>query len=853
MTRTVRLASSLLAVAWAGCVAEPQCQVNGDCLAGQQCVSAACVPLVVEEPVDESCEERTACGSADECETGVCENGCCAVTCEDDATCRDDEMCRAGWCRPIGAPCGSNNDCAHNPSTPVCDVETGTCLGCLTEADCDIGELCVENGCQAPAISGCEDSDDCTLDQLPFCYEPAARCVSCLFDSDCDTGEVCDARNNACRTLTVGCGWDGDCVGHPDGRRCRQDHTCVQCLVDDDCPRDRLCLRDNTCTAWPSCGSDADCDGDTPRCRSDDKRCVECTSSAQCGSGKTCRESMCIPSSNGCISDAHCGGSTPVCDTNKRTCVTCVDMDDCDGGRCVNQTSCEACENEIQCLQWNPSRIWCVGGGCRQCVRDDDCSDGWLCEDFACVLDPVDTACPSSGQCLRDYVCVRDEFGLPVCRDNCDPFGSSSQCGSGKACVLAYYAAGLPVGACVPKTPGAKQVGQSCSSAEPCDVDLICLPSGPGAAKCRRRCDPPEASGGCIYPEQCQGSVQSDLRGVPRTIGLCFPQSTLGETCTSDAQCDSGQLCAAGPTTADPYVWANVCKWPAGDKTGGQNCSADDQCRSGLCLAGAPGGGGFCQGACQTHADCPPRLDGVAGVCGSAAIPWVDRRGNPTTVEVASCVLPCREDSECAGGQFCELIPDAAGTGWSTRCSASPYPDGALGGGSCRAGSECRSGTCITFGEQPSGICQGLCSPSSGAAACHFGAVCPPNGVLRPVGPGTDGSLGTADDPEAVAPLCWTKSCTTNADCGHGRVCAADKDPLSPSNIVLSCHPNQGAVEGGGQCTDSADCRSGLCISWTQSLSMCFGACATNADCAVGRCGSWSRISGGATVCLPPS
>src|SRR5690606_5894029 len=134
-----------------------------------------------------------------------------------------------------------------------------------------------------------------------------------------------------------------------------------------------------------------------------------------------------------------------------------------------------------------------------------------------------------------------------------------------------------------------------------------------------------------------------------------------------------------------------------------------------------------------------------------------------------------------------------------------------------------------TFGARPEGICEGVCG-TSGNADCHHLAVCPPNGVWRRVGPGPDGMPGNADDPQAAAPLCWTKPCTVDGDCGHGRVCGFDADPLAPHDIVLSCRPNQGTLGGGAPCSTHDSCRSGACVNWSGGA-RCFGACASDADC----------------------
>lgn len=828
-----RLAFCLLVLWLSGCAGPaPECIISSDCAANEQCVSGGCVAKPDENPpANHACGERVACEGPADCETEVCEDGCCAVTCEGHEQCRDDEWCRGGWCRPIGSPCVSNNDCSHNSSTPVCDADSGTCVGCLSEVDCALGESCKERGCHPPESTGCTSNSDCPIAELKYCLESRGVCVACLEDSDCRPvgTAVCDVRNHACRPLTQGCGWDGDCVGHIGGKRCRDDRTCVQCLKNEDCPRNRVCQSDNTCTTWPSCSEDGDCKGTTPHCRSSDSRCVECTTTSQCGAGKTCRDGLCLPSVNGCGEDSHCTGAKKICDTRNRVCVTCRNMDDCNGGFCQDDT-CVPCEpNSLppDCLMKAPHRPHCISGGCRECSVDTDCKGDRFCENMACEDNAVDTPCPLNGRCQRNQLCVPDARGTYFCRDSCDPLAATNDCPGGKACSLAYYQSGAWTGTCLPTTPGTARLNETCSAQKPCEADLECVPSGLNTSTCRRRCHPDRSPTGCSSPNVCQGAVRRDQRGVPQTIGLCLPGGSFGKACGSNAECSTGQICCAGPNPAQPFEWGSFCAWPVGTKAGGESCARDNECSSGLCLAGGPGGGGFCQGSCRVDADCPA-IDDTPGTCGLAAVPWTDWNGKPITVDVVSCVRTCHEDNECAAGQICEVLPNSTANAWTSRCRPAPYPTGSRGGASCRSDSDCVSGTCITFSnESTAGICAGACNPVS-PGTCSVGSTCPADGVLRPI-PQPGGSAPKLHP----APICWPKTCTADAQCGHGRVCAPYPDPLDPDRTVLNCLPNQGPKDGGEPCTASSQCASNLCLGYAGG-SRCFGACNSNDDCVTG-------------------
>lgn len=832
-TRAALLGLLALVAACTAAEPTPVCQFDIDCGEGKSCISGACQP----KPADMTCGERAPCETWSDCETGVCEDGCCAVTCASDEECDPDmEWCRGGFCREVGSPCLSDNDCVAGSSSPACDVDSGSCVRCLEQAHCDLGELCESRRCVPGAPEGCATDNDCAATPtLPWCFTVSGRCVACRDDGDCPVNNLCDPANHACRPVQQGCGWDGDCVNDARGPRCRQDRACVACLEDDDCPSRHKCKRDNTCTDGPACSSNADCSAPKSKCRTSDLTCVECLNSGDCGSGKTCREGMCLPTTNGCLANQDCSAAKPVCDTATRTCITCRTDAHCGGAFCIDD-ACVPCEGDLECIERNflLSRF-CLRGACVPCLADRDCSDGLVCLGNQCKPDPIDQPCPVSGVCPRELRCVPNvETGVPTCRAPCDPY--DDECPGDRTCAVARFSAGLPVGACEPPVTGASALGGACTETDDCNPGLVCVSDSATTGRCRNMCDPNRSTAACTSPNTCQPYAMFDRSGVPFASGVCFPDSKLGDACARDADCGSAMICGAGPNPRDPYVWGNYCRYAKGTKSTGQGCSNDAECRSGLCLMGMPNGGGapgFCQGGCTADADCPARADGVPGRCGTFAVPWRDRAGAPATVEVASCVMPCREDAECGTGKFCEVVPNAAKTGFATRCTKSLNTAGARNGGPCRQNSDCRSGECITFGPDGAGICEGACGPS-GDSGCHVGATCAPNGVWRRVSNGPDNRENTTDDVFAAAPICWTKTCTANVECGPSRTCAADPDPLNPKDIVLWCHPTQGSRGGGESCSTSGDCKSGLCINWSAGNARCFGACSAAGDCAGG-------------------
>ncbi len=849
MRASAALASALSLLAF-GCTKGPSatsgCQTNLDCKSGQTCVDGTCTGTATT--VD--CGKEAACNADANCGAkGRCEGGCCLPSCAKDEDCGEAMVCRESVCVEEGAPCVENADCAGNVSAPVCEVSTGTCVGCLSDHDCQTGQTCSNHGCETPVTTGCSSDADCTQNpDLPHCLIAEEKCVGCLTDQQCvkpPNGTVtCDPANFACRDVYPGCGIDADCASSPLGKHCdASTRTCVACLQDSDCPAGQHCTREHACQAATGCtpGTSTGCPHGKV-CRSD-RTCVECLSPAQCKTGQICQANHCVARVNGCWEKSMCWDPTPACDLTTRTCVACRNDADCSNRFCENGT-CVKCASDIDCAESTLiSRPYCDNGHCEECQGDVNCSNGQVCVDGTCGPDPTDTPCPEDGVCPRQLVCTDPDGAGSYCRTPCDPYAAGNPCPDGKRCALAYFSGGLPQGACVPVNSGLPQQGAPCSVLQPCDVGLVCVPDGADQGACRRLCNPNASSSACGSGTACQAVVDVDPLGVPHAVGACFPPSRYLEACSSDASCDAGQVCAPGPNPQLPTQFRNECTWPVGTRGGGEPCDRDTDCKSGLCLLAMPAGlgaQGFCMGGCTSDSDCPARVDAKkGGACESYPVPWHDQSGAPTTVQLDTCVAQCTEDLECPSGMTCVAVPDATSTSFVTRCQAWTSVQAGKGGAPCASGADCRSGDCIIFGSRTVGICQAVCGPS-GNQNCAAGAVCPADGVMQPVRSGA----------YAPAPICWTRPCATNADCGAGRVCGAQLDPTNANDFVLSCQPAEGSGGGGAPCTQPTDCATNFCVSWG-SGGRCFGTCSTGADCATGsRCASWSQ-AGGADVCVP--
>ena len=80
-----------------------------------------------------------------------------------------------GGDKASGDKCETSADCSD--PTPVCDPDSGTCVGCLADTDCDDGEDCTADSC---ADSECS-------------HQAAADGTTCDDGNGCTSGDACTA------------------------------------------------------------------------------------------------------------------------------------------------------------------------------------------------------------------------------------------------------------------------------------------------------------------------------------------------------------------------------------------------------------------------------------------------------------------------------------------------------------------------------------------------------------------------------------------------------------------------------------------------------------------------------------
>lgn len=78
------------------------------------------------------------------------------------------------------------------------------------------------------------------------------------------------------------------------------------------------------------------------------------------------------------------------------------------------------CETDEHCAEHGE---FCVQGQCQECGVDENCKDGFVCRENACVPKPE---CQSSDECGKCSMC-KDEKCVPECTED-------SQCGDGREC-----------------------------------------------------------------------------------------------------------------------------------------------------------------------------------------------------------------------------------------------------------------------------------------------------------------------------------------------------------------------------------------------------------------------------------
>ncbi|KAL7908895.1 GLEYA domain-containing protein [Trichoderma velutinum] len=296
---------------------EEKCETDNECLPGEICSSAKCLPKI-------------GCSKDEECRHGeVCEHKFCVFkkVCEFDSDCGNDRRC-------------SKDHKCEEKEKPECtsDAQCGEERKCNKEHKCEKKE---EPECTSDAQ--CGNGKKCNKEHKCEKKEKA-----CEYDIDCGKGEICVPKIEILKTLATRatepvqdgvcikpeCKVDGDCKEL--GEFCNKDHKCVkeECKNNGDCKKAEEFCNNHICVK-KKCQINADCEGKPGLfCKNDECVEEECKDNGDCKGkpGPFCNNHKCVKEQ--CTANRDCDErSGEVCINTKCT-------DKCIAGRCQQGSVC---------------------------------------------------------------------------------------------------------------------------------------------------------------------------------------------------------------------------------------------------------------------------------------------------------------------------------------------------------------------------------------------------------------------------------------------------------------------------------------------------------------------------------
>jgi hypothetical protein len=558
--------------------------------------------------------------------------------CESDPACTGSPATPACGASGFCAVCSATNHTACTGATPVCDVPTNTCVGCLSDSEC----------------SG----------PKPICDATLLACRACTSNADCGgtTPPQCDTlAGSANLGVCVACVADLNCP--PAAPRCNPaTNACEQCLTGTDCGGDTPVCKSGQCQ---KCASDTDCSGATPACEVWGA-CGQCssTNAAACTGGT----GVCDHPTGACVAcefNPDCVGATPTCNTTTHTCAPCATNPDCNdsqgGPACatsgMKSGSCVGCLADTDCTSSAAPRCDTISTTCVGCLANGDCKaptpvcgPANLCVGCGASADcttaaPVcDTNSATCKPCQNDYATQNPgplscpTAALPACQ----PTGATlaGQCGQCSSINNTLCASQATTPTCVTASATC-----GCLKDTDCNADSYCDTATVSAGTCAAGCRVVNGVDNCATGEYCTMSGGS--------VGTC-----MGEPCNSNTDCKA-------PTpVCDTLAQPQVCV----------QCINDSDCTMGLVCDGK----NHCAQCTSTD-----KKNCTASGVGSACL------GTET--------CGCTTDSDC-GGATSGRICDAASSACVAGCRGT---SGNMGGNGCPAGMTCSAsggavGTCGT-------------------------------------------------------------------------------------------------------------------------------------------------------------
>ena len=521
-------------------------------------------------------------------------NAC--VSCRSNSDCPRLNSCVGGACAYTG--CRSDQDCAPEATNKYCELVSKKCVVCSKDSHCKATEVCDASTYTCKLKPSCTTNADCKDPSLPVCNTTSKSCVACLGASDCkkDPNSVVAA---ACvKNVCVGCQASRDCQL---GYLCTNGSCTEGCADKRDCPATKPTC-DTTLKKCVECVSDTDCSGSSVCNKSTNTCDYRCTQPNRYDSGcyretsgqarycdgttRTCKACLPVPLSATSTYDQGCNSRTPRCHPTKYTCTECRLATDCKASPGAVSSTCDAttytcseCKQHTDCRRGficNKSNK-CTNG----CLSNSDCSTGMVCDttNNRCVGCLTDANCKSTETCDKNaQICVPK-----ASRAECYPCTTDTDCSTGLKCIKTY----------IGPTSNNVQVSvrlKPCQATSGCSTGYTCC--SPSNSTCSSRTYP--ARGGYCWPGYRIGGSTSE--GYAR-YQTCRALLTIGQSCTKTST--YGTTCGHGPIPLGTQSYSdsicqlhnNTCAIPCrsnAECTTGYKCSCPPNMtsRNGSCYNG---------------------------------------------------------------------------------------------------------------------------------------------------------------------------------------------------------------------------------------------------------------------------
>ncbi|VEN50381.1 unnamed protein product, partial [Callosobruchus maculatus] len=786
-----------------GC--RPECVVSMECAPNKACVSQKCV-----DPCPGTCGLNSKCQVVNHSPICSCRTSytgdpftrCYPIPPPPPVT---EVIRRPQPCVP--SPCGPNSQCKAINDSPSCSCLPefiGTPPNCRPEciinSECPSNLACINKKCKDPCPGSCGISAECKVlnhnaictcpvgfegDPFNSCHpkpvevQPVEVKDPCR-PSPCGTNARCD--NGICTCLPE---YQGDPY-----QGCRP-----ECMVNNDCPRDRSCIRNKCVNPCPgTCAPTAICQvvNHIPMC--------SCPPAYTGNAFVACRAVEAPPKRNPC-NPSPCGPNSQCREVNEQAVCSCVP------GFLGSPPTCRP-----------------------ECITSSECPLTQTCINQKCV-DPCPGTCGLSAKCQvvnhnPICSCPVNYDGDPFIRctpkppevtavaqlDPCQP----SPCGPNSQCKAVGNS---PSCSCLPEYQGSPpNCRPECRSNSECPFNLACINQ-----KCKDPCP-----GSCGQNAECR--VVSHTPNCVCNIGFegdpftqCVPVrqpavQELRNPC-EPSPCGANAICkernGAGSCVCLPEYIGNPYEGCRPECVINSDCPSNKACIRNKCLDPCPGTCG--QNAnCQVinHLPSCTCLPGYTGdpfrFCSVVIEPAKIEPKNPCQPS------PCGPNSQCRevnGQAVCSCLPNYIGSPPGCR------PE-------CTVSSECASDkACIN--QRCSDPCPGSCGLKTACQVVNHSPICSCH-------PGFTGDPFTscfpipAPPPAPIAPIsinpCVPSPCGPNSQCrdiGGAPSCSCLETYLgSPPN----CRP---------ECIINSECPSNMACINQKCRDPCPGSCGSGAQSSV--------------------